>query len=80
MPVMCDVHTGEVEIDVDAMEKMMNVTTSRPRRIAMVAHDNKGVEHPCGDEHRGGRLPHFLAAVWLRLPAPAARPHAERPP
>jgi methylglyoxal synthase len=37
-------HTGEVEIDVDALEKMMNTTTSRPRRIALVAHDNKKTE------------------------------------
>src|SRR6266536_5407395 len=43
-PSYGDVHIGDVEIDVDALEKMMNTSTSRPRRIAMVAHDNKKAE------------------------------------
>jgi methylglyoxal synthase len=43
-PSYGDVHTGGVEIGRRRMEKMMNTTTSRPRRIAMVAHDNKKTE------------------------------------
>jgi methylglyoxal synthase len=43
-PSYGDVHTGDVEPSRRRMEKMMNPTTSRPRRFAMVAHDNKKTE------------------------------------